>query len=59
MATYVLVPGGWSGGWQWRQVARLLQAGGQEVFTPTLTRLGETVHLATPRSESTPTSKTS
>jgi len=48
MATYVLVPGGWSGGWQWRQVARLLQARGQEVFTPTLTGLGERVHLATP-----------
>jgi pimeloyl-ACP methyl ester carboxylesterase len=48
MATYVLLPGAWSGGWQWRTVARLLQADRHEVFTPTLTGLGERVHLASP-----------
>lgn len=48
MATFVLVHGGWAGGWQWREVAALLRAAGHEVFTPTLTGLGERVHLATP-----------
>ena len=48
MATYGLLPGAWSGGWQWRTVARLLQADRHEVFTPTLTGLGERVHLASP-----------
>ena len=48
MATYVLVPGGWSGGWQLRAVATQLRAEGHQVFTPTLTGLGERVHLAHP-----------
>lgn len=48
MATYVLVPGGWSGGWQLRTVANHLRTYGHEVFTPTLTGLGERVHLAHP-----------
>ncbi len=45
MATYVLVHGGGHGGWCYRRVARLLQADGHEVFTPTLTGLGERSHL--------------
>lgn len=48
MATYVLVHGGWAGGWQWRAVAKHLREHGHEVFTPTLTGLGERVHLAHP-----------
>jgi pimeloyl-ACP methyl ester carboxylesterase len=48
MATFVLVHGGWDGGWAWRSVARELQAAGHEVFTPTLTGSGERVHLASP-----------
>jgi pimeloyl-ACP methyl ester carboxylesterase len=48
MTPYVLLPGAWSGGWQWRPVARLLRAAGHEVYTPTLTGLGERVHLASP-----------
>ena len=48
MATYVLVHGGWDGGWSWRGVARHLQAAGHEVFRPTLTGSGERVHLASP-----------
>jgi pimeloyl-ACP methyl ester carboxylesterase len=48
MATFVLVHGGWDGGWAWRNIARDLQAAGHEVFTPTLTGAGERVHLATP-----------
>ena len=48
MATYVLVHGGWDGGWAWRAVASQLQAVGHAVFTPTLTGSGERVHLASP-----------
>jgi pimeloyl-ACP methyl ester carboxylesterase len=48
MATFLLVPGSWVGGWAWRDVAALLRASGHEVFTPTLTGLGERVHLAHP-----------
>ncbi len=46
MATYVLVHGACHGGWCWRRVAPLLRAAGHEVFTPTLTGLGERAHLA-------------
>jgi len=45
MATFVLVHGGWDGGWIYRKVARLLRRAGHEVFTPTLTGLGERSHL--------------
>lgn len=48
MATFVLVHGGWDGGWAWRDVARGLQAAGHAVFTPTSTGVGERVHLANP-----------
>jgi len=48
MATFVLVHGAFHGGWCWRDVARLLRGRGHEVFTPTLTGLGERAHLATP-----------
>lgn len=48
MSTFVLVHGGWDGGWSWRGVARHLQAAGHEVFTPTLTGSGERAHLAGP-----------
>ena len=49
MATYVFVPGGGWGGFIWRPVASLLRAQGHEVFTPTLTGLGERAHLASPQ----------
>jgi pimeloyl-ACP methyl ester carboxylesterase len=48
MATFVLVNGMHVGGWSWKQVSPLLRAAGHEVFAPTLTGLGERVHLATP-----------
>ena len=48
MATFVIVHGAWSGGWAWGPVARELRAAGHEAFTPTLTGLGERVHLANP-----------
>jgi pimeloyl-ACP methyl ester carboxylesterase len=45
MATYVLVHGGGHGGWCYQRVARILRAEGHEVYTPTLTGLGERAHL--------------
>lgn len=44
-ATFVIVHGGWGGGWEWTPIARELRARGYEVFTPTLTGLGERAHL--------------
>lgn len=48
MATFVLVHGSMHGGWCWRRVTPLLRAAGHEVYTPTLTGLGERAHLAHP-----------
>jgi len=48
VAIYVIVHGGFSGGWGWRAVANQLRRAGHEVFTPTLTGLGERSHLANP-----------
>ncbi|MBV9253581.1 MAG: alpha/beta fold hydrolase, partial [Actinobacteria bacterium] len=48
MATFVLVHGAWHGGWCWRKLTPLLRAAGHEVFTPTLTGLGERSHLGHP-----------
>ncbi|HLU54427.1 MAG TPA: alpha/beta hydrolase [Pseudonocardia sp.] len=45
---FVLVHGAWHGGWCWRRVAPLLRDAGHEVFTPTLTGLGERAHLLGP-----------
>ncbi len=47
MATYVLVHGGGHGGWCYQRVARLLQAEGHLVYTPTLSGLGERSGLLT------------
>jgi pimeloyl-ACP methyl ester carboxylesterase len=48
MATFVLVHGAWHGAWCWRRVASILIQAGHEVFTPTLTGVGERSHLLTP-----------
>lgn len=48
MATFVLVPGAWLGGWAWAEPARRLRARGHTVYSVTLTGLGERVHLARP-----------
>lgn len=48
MATYVLVHGGGHGGWCWRRVASILRSAGHDVYTPTLTGLGERSHLLRP-----------
>ncbi len=47
-STYVLVHGAWHGGWCWKRVVPALRAAGHEVYTPTLTGLGERAHLANP-----------
>ena len=46
--TYVLVHGAWGGGWTYRTVDSMLTAAGHRVYRPTLTGLGERVHLGTP-----------
>lgn len=46
--TFVLVHGAWHGGWCWRRVAAALRAAGHAAFSPTLTGLGERVHLLQP-----------
>jgi pimeloyl-ACP methyl ester carboxylesterase len=48
MAAYVLVGGGWLGGWCWQRVARRLREQGHDVYPVTLTGLGERMHLASP-----------
>jgi pimeloyl-ACP methyl ester carboxylesterase len=44
----VLVHGGRHGGWVWRDVAARLRRLGHDVYTPTLTGLGERAHLLHP-----------
>jgi pimeloyl-ACP methyl ester carboxylesterase len=48
MVTFVLIPGAWLGGWCWKYLTPLLREQGHEVYTPTLTGLGERTHLARP-----------
>lgn len=49
MAIYVLVHGGGHGGWCYQPLARILRARGHEVYTPTMTGLGERQHLLSPQ----------
>jgi pimeloyl-ACP methyl ester carboxylesterase len=49
MATFVLVHGAWAGAHGFRHVRRRLQGAGHEVFTPSLTGIGERVHLTSPQ----------
>jgi pimeloyl-ACP methyl ester carboxylesterase len=48
MATYVLVPGQFGGSWAWKFVVPYLREAGHEVFTVTLTGMGDRIHLAHP-----------
>jgi pimeloyl-ACP methyl ester carboxylesterase len=48
MASFLLVPGAWFGGWCWRDVAARLRSDRNSVIAPTLTGLGERSHLLTP-----------
>ena len=49
VATFVLVHGAWGGAHGFRKVRRPLQSAGHEVFTPSLTGIGERAHLASPQ----------
>ena len=49
MTTFVLVHGAWGGADGFRLVRPILQAEGHEVFTPSLTGIGERVHLTGPQ----------
>ena len=46
--TCVLVHGAWHGSWCWKRIRKNLQDAGHQVFTPTLTGLGERSHLNSP-----------
>jgi pimeloyl-ACP methyl ester carboxylesterase len=46
--TIVFVHGAWGGGWQFHKVEPLLEQAGYRVLRPTMTGLGERVHLAGP-----------
>ena len=48
MATFVLVHGAWGGAHGFRHVRKLLRDAGHEVSTPSLSGIGERVHLASP-----------
>ena len=48
MATFVLIAGAYGGGWWWKKVTPLLRTAGHEVYTPTLTGLGDRAHLLSP-----------
>lgn len=48
MATFVLVHGAWGGSYGFGTLRRLLQQAGHEVFTPSLTGIGERAHLTGP-----------
>jgi pimeloyl-ACP methyl ester carboxylesterase len=49
MTTFVLVHGAWGGAQTWRTVRPLLWAAGHQVFTPSLTGIGERAHLTGPQ----------
>lgn len=46
MTKFVFVPGAWIGGWVWKKIKPELLRRGHEVYTVTLTGMGERVHLA-------------
>ena len=48
MANIVLVHGAWHGAWCWQRVVSLLVRAGHRVHAPTLTGVGERVHLLSP-----------
>lgn len=41
MATFILIPGGWQGGWVYQQVAEILAAHGHKALPITLSGLGD------------------
>lgn len=49
MTSHVLVHGAWGGSYGFRKVRPLLWQAGHEVFTPSLTGIGERSHLTSPQ----------
>ena len=45
MTTFLLVHGAWHGGWCYKKIVQKLTQQGHDVYTPTLTGLGERSHL--------------
>lgn len=48
MVSVVVVHGAWSAAWAWKRMRPLMCALGHELYTPTLTGLGERWHLSAP-----------
>jgi pimeloyl-ACP methyl ester carboxylesterase len=48
LPSFVLVHGGWHGGWCWTRVADRLTSAGYRVFAPSLTGLSDRAHLLSP-----------
>lgn len=48
MATFVLVHGAWGGSWGFHKIRQPLATAGHQVFTPSLTGIGERQHLTSP-----------
>ncbi len=48
MSTYVFVPGAWLGSWVWKKIVPELRSKGHDVYTVTLTGMGDRSHLARP-----------
>lgn len=46
--TIVFVHGAWAGGWEWKTVGDMMVDRGWRVYRPTMTGLGERMHLAHP-----------
>jgi pimeloyl-ACP methyl ester carboxylesterase len=51
MTTFVVAHGAWSAGWAWKKMHALLGVGGDRLFTPSYTGLGERAHLAGPSND--------
>ena len=48
MPIFLFIPGSWHGGWCWKKLSPFLRAAGHEVYTPSLTGLGDRAHLLAP-----------
>jgi triacylglycerol esterase/lipase EstA (alpha/beta hydrolase family) len=47
--TWLVVHGAWSAGWAWKKMRARLNVDGSQLWTPTMTGVGERVHLAGPQ----------
>ena len=45
---FMLIHGGWHGGWCWERVANILRVRGHRAWTPTNLGVGEKAHLYSP-----------